>query len=150
MKQFLVIGLAASALAILGGSMAYAQDSSADSVTGLITATTALIAGLSGIVIAVLTKFSEGKQDNKMINDIIYWANQAKATDQWVLENQEKMKTVVSVVENLSPQAKEKLAASKADLQSLTADIIHTREEIDRLYDLVPRSATGPQVSKVE
>lgn len=122
------------------------QSTTADSLVASISAIALFVSVVAGLATGVLTMISKNTT-NKRVKELaeagLQITESIKATDKAVLDNMDKIKTVVEVAENVSPEAKKLLQKHQADLDSVTREANRLREEIGRLYDTVPAISTA-------
>ena len=91
------------------------------------------ITGLASVVTGMLAKF---------IPKLRQLDESVKATDGWVLENEEKLKGTAIVVQKLSPEAKAILERYGASVEQLTSDVNLVKDELAKYHNEVPASET--------
>lgn len=106
--------------------MSFVEDTSS-----LIIAVSTLLGVVGSIVVAVASKFSASKA-----KEIAIQVGQGlKETDKWVLENEQKLLTVLTVAYNLTPQEQKDAAAKYQELiKKYNGDIVRVTEELRKLY----------------
>lgn len=107
-------------------TMSFVEDTS-----GLIIAVSTLLGVVGSIVVAVASKFASSKA-----KDIAIQVGEGlKETDKWVLENEQKLVTVLTVAYNLTPQEQKDAAAKYQELiKKYNGDIAKVTEELRKLY----------------
>lgn len=108
-----------------------------EAVIGLIIA----VSGLIGVVGGLLGKFIQFKRQvlnrtDELDDKVIWTADQLSKTDDWVLENQEKLTTIGNVITSLSPQVKAVLLEKGVDIANTTAEINRIKEELKKIEDI--------------
>ena len=108
-----------------------------EAVIGLIIA----VSGLIGVVGGLLGKFVQFKRQvlnrTDEIDDKVIWtADQLSKTDDWVLENQDKLTTIGNVITSLSPQTKQILIDKGIDIKTWTAEINRIQDELKKIQDI--------------
>lgn len=115
-----------------------------DNIAGLVVAIGALLGAVAGILGALVPWIKRLNVEAGEKAAIV--AESLKETDHWILENQEKIKTVAAVVTNLSPEAKKLLEEQGINIVALTEDLQKTKEELERLHAVLPE----PQIATNE
>lgn len=105
-------------------------------ITALVVAVGVLLGTVGGIVtmlVPYIRRLSKEAGDKAAIV-----GESLKETDRWILENQQKLTTAISVVANLSPTAKAELEKQGLNIVAMTEELVTINDELDRLHAILP------------
>jgi hypothetical protein len=130
---------------------AYAQQESSTNIvqdtTALIAAFGALLGSIGGVIIAIVGFLSNKNKSNANSQELAETYNDLKKvglslqkTDNWVLENEEKLAKLVSAVSEFDPKIKDSLQSRSLEIRTLTEELRNAKRELDEAYDtVIPR-----------
>ena len=122
-----------------------------EAIIGLIIAISGLASVVGGLLVKV-TNFKRQvlKREDEFDDKVVWLGDQMGKTDDWVLENQEKLTTIGNVVTALSPDAKKLLQEKGADIDKMTAEINRIRDELKKIEEIKTTSiGTKTHIPKV-
>lgn len=99
------------------------------------------VGGLTTVIGGLIVKFVKFKQEitgktHEYDDEIVWLGEQLEQTDRWILEKQQDLNTVLSVVTNLSPDAKKLLQDQGINIIKATDEIQKIKEELDRIRQI--------------
>jgi hypothetical protein len=127
---------------------AYAQQESSTNIvqdtTALIAAFGALLGSIGGVIIAIVGFLSNKNKSNANSQELAETYDDLKKvglslqkTDNWVLENEEKLAALVSAVSEFDPKIKDSLQSRSLEIRTLTEELRNAKRELDEAYDTV-------------
>lgn len=150
-KPLFITTIAALIATTLFSGYAYAQGSIIENTTALITASSALLGSLGGIIVAVVGYVANRTKGNaisanlkKTLDDLEKVGMSLQKTDKWVLENEGNLATLIKVVSEMSPDVKKTLQDKNLEIKRLEEEITKAKQELDTIYDtVIPKIKTS-------
>ncbi|MGD1837054.1 MAG: hypothetical protein ACPKPY_03230 [Nitrososphaeraceae archaeon] len=119
-----------------------------ESTIALITAVSTLLGTIGGLIIVfVKAKQNITSTKHEIDDKLIKVGESLDQTDDWILENQEKLTTVARVVTNLSPDAKKILEEQGVNIDKATIEINRIKDELSMLKGVVPGARQGNRLT---
>jgi hypothetical protein len=111
-------------------------------VTALLVAISSAVGAIAGIAISVVNSIKSKGGDATNYDAILKVAQGLEQTDEWIQQNQEKIRRLVEALERLStPQMDTQTVIKRSSLssESLAREIQEDQRDLDKIYPIIPQ-----------
>lgn len=107
--------------------------------TALLVAVSSVVGAIAGIAISIVNVIKSKNGDATNYDAILKIAESLEQTDEWIQQNQEKIRKLVEALERLSKQNADTLTENSLSSKALEREIGEDERDLKKIYPIVPK-----------
>jgi ABC-type transporter Mla subunit MlaD len=107
--------------------------------TALLVAISSVVGAIAGIAISIVNVIKSKNGDATNYDAILKIAESLEQTDEWIQQNQEKIRKLVEALERLSKQNADTLTENSLSSKALAREIGEDERDLKKIYPIVPK-----------
>ena len=106
--------------------------------TALLVAISSVVGAIAGIAISIVNVIKSKNGDATNYDAILKIAESLEQTDEWIQQNQEKIRKLVEALERVSKQNADTLTENSLSSRALEREIGEDERDLKKIYPIVP------------
>jgi ABC-type transporter Mla subunit MlaD len=107
--------------------------------TALLVAISSVVGAIAGIAISIVNVIKSKNGDATNYDAILKIAESLEQTDEWIQQNQEKIRKLVEALERVSKQNADTLTENSLSSRALAREIGEDERDLKKIYPIVPK-----------
>lgn len=107
--------------------------------TALLVAISSVVGAIAGIAISIVNVIKSKSGDATNYDAILKIAESLEQTDEWIQQNQEKIRKLVEALERVSKQNADTLTENSLSSKALAREIGEDERDLKKIYPIVPK-----------
>jgi methyl-accepting chemotaxis protein len=112
---------------------------SIQNATALLVAISSVVGAIAGIAISIVNVIKSKNGDATNYDAILKIAESLEQTDEWIQQNQEKIRKLVEALERVSKQNADTLTENSLSSKALAREIGEDERDLKKIYPIVPK-----------